>query len=120
MASGASHVLTDMTDPRESGTAHDFRARLEGSTIDPTVVYYWGYMYDLSYDYMLDYLERRGVRIRGSKVVEIGAAEGGNLCAMAQRGAGELVGTDIARARLESAEAIADIFITIPPRDAVD
>lgn len=99
-----------MTDPRGSGTEHDFRARLDASEIDPVVVYYWGYMYDLSYDYMLDYLERRGVRIRGSRIIEIGAAEGGNLCAMAQRGAAELVGTDIAEVRLDSARAIADIL----------
>ena len=88
----------------------DFRALLEDSSIDPVVVYYWGYMYDLSNDYMLDYLERQGISFPETRVIEIGAAEGGNLCAMAQRGALELVGTDIAEERLRSARKIARIL----------
>ena len=81
---------------------------LEKSGIDPGILYYWGYMYDLSQDYMIDYLERNGAKIRGGSIVEIGAAEGGNLCAMAEHGAAELVGTDIAEVRLQSARRIAD------------
>lgn len=88
----------------------DFRSFLEDSSIDPVVVYYWGYMYDLSNDYMLDYLERQGISFPETRVIEIGAAEGGNLCAMAQRGAKELVGTDIAEERLRSARKIARIL----------
>lgn len=88
----------------------DFRKILESSTVDPVVVYYWGYMYDLSNDYMLDYLEEQGVEFDGAKVIEIGSAEGGNLCAMAQHGAAELVGTDIAEERLVSARRIAEIL----------
>lgn len=83
------------------------RARLERAGIDPVDIYYWGYMYDLSHDYVIDYLERHGIAIAGSRIVEIGSAEGGNLCAMAERGAAELVGTDIAEVRLQSAARIA-------------
>ncbi len=100
----------------------DFRAILEESSIDPVVVYYWGYMYDLSNDYMLDYLTNHGVDFNGAKVIEIGSAEGGNLCAMAQRGAAQLVGTDIAEERLESARKIAailDLDITYSSNDII-
>ena len=83
------------------------REILEKSSIDPGIIYYWGYMYDLSRDYVIDYLEKKGVPIRDASIVEIGCAEGGNLCAMAEHGARELVGTDIAEVRLDSARAIA-------------
>ncbi len=69
--------------------------------------YLWGYMYGLAREYMIPYLESKGVRIKGASVIEIGCAEGGNLCAMAEHGATELFGTDIATERLESADAIA-------------
>ena len=88
----------------------NFKERLRQSSIDPNVLYYWGYMYDLSHDYMIDYLEKKGAKIKEGTIVEIGSAEGGNLCAMSERGAAELVGTDIAEVRLESARAIADIL----------
>lgn len=100
----------------------DFRAILEDSSIDPVVVYYWGYMYDLSNDYMLDYLERHGISFPQTRVIEIGAAEGGNLCAMAERNALELVGTDIAEERLRSARTIArvlDLDITYTSNDII-
>ena len=95
----------------------NYREILERSTIDPNVLYYWGYMYDLSRDYMMAYLERKGAKIKGGTIIEIGSAEGGNLCAMAEHGAAELVGTDIAEVRLESAREIAqtlnlDIYYT--------
>lgn len=76
-------------------------------TIEPVDKYLWGYMYGLAREYMIPYLESKGVAIRGASVIEIGCAEGGNLCAMYEHGAGELVGTDIAEVRLESAAKIA-------------
>lgn len=88
----------------------NFRDTLNASSVDPIVIYYWGYMYDLSHDYVMDYLESHGAPIRDAAIVEIGCAEGGNLCAMSERGAAELVGTDIAEFRLESAREIADIL----------
>lgn len=72
--------------------------------------YLWGYMYGLATEYMIPYLEAKGVNIRGASIIEIGCAEGGNLCAMAEHGAKELVGTDIATERLESADKIAKIL----------
>lgn len=88
----------------------NFKEILQQSSVDPTVVYYWGYMYDLSRDYVIDYLALNGVPVRDASIIEIGCAEGGNLCAMAERGAAELVGTDIAEVRLESAREIAGIL----------
>lgn len=88
----------------------NFREILQQSSVDPNIIYYWGYMYDLSRDYMIDYLASKGVRISGAAIVEIGSAEGGNLCAMSEQGAAELVGTDIAEVRLESARQIAEIL----------
>lgn len=76
-------------------------------SIEPIDKYLWGYMYGLAREYMIPYLESKGVPIRGASVIEIGCAEGGNLCAMAEHGAVELVGTDIAEERLESAANIA-------------
>lgn len=87
-----------------------YRQILQQSDVDPNILYYWGYMYDLSQDYMIDYLERKGAIIKGGSIVEIGSAEGGNLCAMAEHGAAELVGTDIAEVRLDSARQIADLL----------
>ena len=86
------------------------RETLEKSFIDPNILYYWGYMYDLSRNYMIDYLERKGATIKGGTIIEIGSAEGGNLCAMAKHGATELVGADIAEIRLERARNIAGIL----------
>ncbi len=76
--------------------------------IDANDKYYWGYMYGLSREFIISYLESKGVPIRGASIIEIGCAEGGNLVAMAEHGARELVGTDIALVRLETAEKIAD------------
>jgi SAM-dependent methyltransferase len=77
--------------------------------IDPADKYYWGYMYGLATEYMIPHLESKGVAIRDAAIIEIGCAEGGNLCAMAEHGARELVGTDIAEVRLRSAEAISEL-----------
>jgi SAM-dependent methyltransferase len=77
--------------------------------LDAADKYYWGYMYGLATEYMIPHLEAKGVPIRGAAIIEIGCAEGGNLCAMAEHGARELVGTDINIPRLESAEQIAEM-----------
>ncbi|HVZ40822.1 MAG TPA: class I SAM-dependent methyltransferase [Candidatus Kapabacteria bacterium] len=76
----------------------------------PVEKYLWGYMYDLAREYMIPYLESKNVRITGASIIEIGCAEGGNLCAMAAHGARELAGTDIAEDRLATASRIADIL----------
>ena len=92
------------------------------SSITPRDKYLWGYMYGLARDYMIPYLEAHGVAIKGAAVVEIGCAEGGNLCAMAEHGATELAGTDIAEERLEKADEIAKLLglsITFSPHDII-
>ena len=68
----------------------------------------WDYTYRLTRDFTITYLESRGVALRSASILEIGCAEGGNLCALAERGAAELVGTDISAARLARAREIAD------------
>jgi SAM-dependent methyltransferase len=92
------------------------------TTIDAADKYYWGYMYGLAQEFIIPYLERRGVDLKRSSVIEIGCAEGGNLCAMAEAGAPELAGTDIAEVRLESARKIADLLglkITYSSHDVI-
>jgi ubiquinone/menaquinone biosynthesis C-methylase UbiE len=79
------------------------------SELDANDKYYWGYMYGLAKEYMISHLEKKGVPIRGAKIIEIGCAEGGNLCAMAEHGAAELVGTDINEPRLVTAEKVAEM-----------
>lgn len=93
---------------------------------DPSIeridAYLWGYMYALASEFVIPYLESKGTPIRGASVIEIGCAEGGNLCAMAEHGARELVGTDIAEERLESAANIASklgLDITFSSHDII-
>jgi len=69
--------------------------------------HYFRYMYLLGKEYLVPYLEQSGINIKGASVLEIGCAEGGVLCAFAERGAVNCVGTDIAEYRLEQAAIIA-------------
>lgn len=95
---------------------------ISSSDLDDARKYYWGYMYGLAQEFMIPYLEEKGVAIRGADIIEIGCAEGGNLCAMEEYGAGKLVGTDIAEVRLESARDISarlGIDITYSSHDII-
>lgn len=109
---------------REQVNAMSFKATVDASpSIEPIDKYLWGYMYGLAREFMIPYLESKGVAIRGASVIEIGCAEGGNLCAMAEHGARELVGTDIATERLESADNIArtlGLTITYSSHDIIN
>src|SRR5437763_1901466 len=88
-----------------------FKSVIDDSPVlDAAIKYYWGYMYGLARDFMIPHLEERNIPIKGSAIIEIGCAEGGNLCAMAEVGAKELVGTDIAENRLDNARKIASIL----------
>jgi len=90
--------------------------------LPPVVKYLWSYMYDLAHAYIIPFLAGKGIPMSGARVIEIGCAEGGNLCAMAEAGASELVGTDVAVERLESARAIAEaagIDITYSTHDII-
>ncbi len=79
-------------------------------TFDDAVKYYWGYMYGLAREFIIPYLESRNVPVAGARVIEIGSAEGGNLCAMGEHGAAELAGTDINEERLVEARRIAELL----------
>src|SRR5688500_4436622 len=107
----------------ESLSQAGMRALIEASTtLSDAVKYYWGYMYGLSEQFIIPYLESKKVPIAGAAVIEIGCAEGGNLCAMAEVGARELVGTDIAESRLDNARVIADMLglkITYSSHDVI-
>lgn len=72
--------------------------------------YYWGYMYGLATEYIIPFFGRKNIPVKDAAIIEIGCAEGGNLCAFHQQGAKELVGTDIAEVRLDSARKIAGIL----------
>jgi SAM-dependent methyltransferase len=101
----------------------NFKATVDAEpSIDARDKYLWGYMYSLATEYMIPYLEAKGIPIRGASVIEIGCAEGGNLCAMAEHGAVDLAGTDIATERLASAEHIASLLglsITFSSHDII-
>lgn len=107
----------------ESLSEAGMRALVEASTtLSDAVKYYWGYMYGLSEQFIIPYLESKKVPIADAAVIEIGCAEGGNLCAMAEVGARELVGTDIAEPRLDNARIIADLLgekITYSSHDVI-
>lgn len=105
-----------------SGGNRSYRDIINASDLDANDKYYWGYMYGLAESYIIPYLERKGIPIAGSRVIEIGCAEGGNLCAMQERGASVLVGTDIATVRLETARDIArrlHIDVDYSPHDVI-
>jgi len=95
---------------------------VQSGLLDANDTYYWGYMYGLSQEYIISYLESKGIAIAGASVIEIGCAEGGNLCAMAEHGAKDLVGTDIALERLKTAKEVAEflgIDITYSSHDVI-
>lgn len=66
---------------------------------------YWQYEYDVADQYMIPLLERWGVHIKGSDVIDVGCGEGGGICAMHDRGA-QCAGFDIERARVDAAVAL--------------
>lgn len=115
-------TVTEKNEIASTGSA-DARARVDAlTTISPVEKYLWGYMYGLAREYMIPYLESHGVPIKGAAVIEIGCAEGGNLCAMAEHGAAELAGTDIATTRLDCAAKVAEALghgITFSPHDII-
>jgi 2-polyprenyl-3-methyl-5-hydroxy-6-metoxy-1,4-benzoquinol methylase len=63
--------------------------------------YYWGYMYNLAKEYIVNYLIENEAFYPGMNVCEIGCAEGGVLAAFIEAGANNALGTDIAENRLE-------------------
>lgn len=71
--------------------------------------YYWGYMYDLGVSTIVPLMLEKGIFKCGDKVAEIGSAEGGVLHALAEAGASEAVGTDIAVERIKTGEYITKI-----------
>ncbi|MBX3045022.1 MAG: class I SAM-dependent methyltransferase [Candidatus Kapabacteria bacterium] len=79
------------------------------SDISDNDKYYWGYMYDLGRVTIVPYLTKLGYFKPGDKVIEIGSAEGGVLHALADKGAVECVGTDIAESRLEMGRVISKV-----------
>lgn len=104
-------------------TKQSYREIINASDLDANDKYYWGYMYGLAESYIIPYLEKKGIQMQGTRIIEIGCAEGGNLCAMQERGATELVGTDIAEVRLETARDVAarlGIDVTYSSHDVIN
>ena len=64
---------------------------------------YWQYEYDVAMRYMVPLLERWGVRMQDSLIIDVGCGEGGGLCAMYDNGARSF-GFDIDQLRVEAAE----------------
>ncbi|HET9135766.1 MAG TPA: class I SAM-dependent methyltransferase [Candidatus Kapabacteria bacterium] len=64
--------------------------------------YYFGYQFGLGKEYIVPYLKKNGVDLRGKNICEIGCGEGGVLGALAQEGCAEVVGIDIRDSALES------------------
>jgi SAM-dependent methyltransferase len=66
---------------------------------------YWQYEYDVVDRYMAPLLEEWGVHLNSARILDVGCAEGGGLCALHDRGA-ECMGFDIDRERVELAEQL--------------
>lgn len=79
------------------------------SNIPDNYKYYWGYMYNLGVETVVPYLKEKKAFQSGYKVCEIGSAEGGVLHALAEEGAEDCLGTDIAIDRIEIGKKIAEL-----------
>ena len=92
-------------------------------TVSENTLYYWGYQYTLGKDYIVPHLSKAGVFKEGYNVAEIGSAEAGVLMAFAQKGAGDLLATDIVPQRLHDGEQIAkasDLKIQFVKNDIIN
>jgi 2-polyprenyl-3-methyl-5-hydroxy-6-metoxy-1,4-benzoquinol methylase len=87
----------------------DIREAVMSSDLSDNDKYYWGYMYDLGVSTIVPLLIEQGIFKAGDKVAEIGSAEGGVLHALAEAGASEAIGTDIAIERIQTGELITKI-----------
>ncbi len=72
--------------------------------------YFWEYQYKLGREFLVPYLESKGIRTKGVRVCEIGSAEGGILFAFYEKGENYCIGTDIEEIRLQGGRKIAQIF----------
>ena len=66
---------------------------------------YWQYEYDVVDRYMAPLLEQWGVLLKDARILDVGCAEGGGLCALYDRGV-HCMGFDIDRERVELAEQL--------------
>ena len=89
---------------------NDLRATLASSGAQEYVQHYFVYQYRLGREAVVPYLVKNNIPIAGAAVLEIGCAEGGVLCAFAEKGAARCYGTDIAEYRLEQARLIATLL----------
>ncbi|HOC88026.1 MAG TPA: class I SAM-dependent methyltransferase [bacterium] len=60
---------------------------------------YWRYQYRLGREYLLPLLAEWGVELEGSRMLDIGCAEAGILCALADAG-GDSIGVELSPSRL--------------------
>ncbi len=67
---------------------------------------YWFYQYRLGREYLLPLLQKWGVKISGARILDIGCAEAGILCACAEAGANSL-GVELSPSRLHLARQFA-------------
>ncbi len=67
---------------------------------------YWTYQYRLGKDYLIPFLAEWGIAVSGRNILDIGCAEGGQLCAFAENGA-RGIGLDISVSRLQIARRLA-------------
>lgn len=87
----------------------EIKNKVLASDLSDNDKYYWGYMYDLGVSTIVPLLIEKGIFKNGDKVAEIGSAEGGVLHALAEAGASEAIGTDIAIERIKTGEYITQI-----------
>ena len=67
---------------------------------------YWKYQYQLGRDYLIPLLQDWGVDVAGKKILDIGCAEAGILCALSDAGASS-TGLEISPPRLDFARQLA-------------
>ncbi len=83
---------------------------IESSEIPENYKYYWSYQFNLGLKAIYPYLIKYNSFNKNYSVMEIGSAEGGVLHALGVMGATKLVGTDIAKNRIDMGEKIANLL----------
>lgn len=82
----------------------------ESRDIPQNYNYYWKYQYRLGNETLAPYLTRLNAFSAGTDAIEIGSAEGGVMCALKDKGAGQCVCTDIAENRLDMGRKISGLL----------
>ena len=88
----------------------NYKKIIESNEIPENYKYYWNYQFKLGLEAIHPYLVKNKSFETNYSVIEIGSAEGGVLHALGLKGASTLIGTDIAKNRIEIGLKISNLL----------